>query len=1119
MKIFLSSLLYNNYFTLTLKGLLSRKIMYRNTLFFIVFNILLICNGYCQLTSSTDSNVIKIEFCNKLLRQVNFSQLDLKTVRSYSLDTSQQLKLLCIKILQKSSDKSHETLQTFYDNINLWNSEGVYSLAAISLLQTGPKGESWLISKLRSSVNFSEKIKLITVLRSSYQGLQNESLTDFERSIDSGFYDLFYSHAAIDDVKPIVQQSIFDSAGISTNWSFTQSGGALGFIQNALVSKDKNNGSIKFVKINSEGRILLKSNHKVKLDSIGTYLARIYFHANAAPTISTLQILFENEKGDLFSGDDVFSPDAQSYIYNTPPGHWAKRTAKLNITNRNKGEYRLVIALAGNPCEVIVDDISFPAKNTIFQVPPIETMPFRIEDSVITKSEMALSEKALVSKKNFSPNIRVNGIKQTPVLHFAIPTQYGDYTGMEKIGNIKLQTINVMLSDFLGYELSRPTIWPQTDSFNFRSAIETVKWAMDRAPNSNFFIGIGIYWPQDFVSKFPEEVWINEKGQKGYGIAWEFEGFSDTLPVGKRWWPSPYSDKALQLAKSIITAFVSELRKTPYFNRIVGCHIEGGHDGQFFTGVAKDFSAPAQISFRKWIKDKYLNIENLQKAWRDSTVTFENIAIPFINDEDTSNSKDIFFNPHYGVKHADYKKFQYQRGMIIRDELAGTFKTAMKRPVIGMTWIMWGGRGQGVEDIFFKSKNLDILIAQPVYPRRVPGYLGGLRNIAMDSYAQNGKMILKELDLRTWLRNSDDEAYAIWVGTSTNLVNFKNTLRKEASQMIAKGQGFWFYDILGTMFRDTELLKEIRKTNDVYKQVEKSTAKLYKPEVAVVWVDESQFWEKQAVHTNNGMTLNSHTGFHMLEAGFVFDDLYLSDIIQNKHLQQYKVYIFKDAWRLSKEQIEFINIKLKRNGNFLIWNYAPGYVGDDGLSLSNISKLTGMNVESELALDFPQVRFNSNNSIVKGLNGIVGTGETNAIALAKGKFPDKNVLPDGYHKFFVNDSSVIPLANYKDGKIAIASKKYANWNSFYFGMLGTMDASLLSRIVKQAGVKLITEDGAGIEYNGRFLSVTAIKNGNVRISLPHKTRIVDVDTNELITETGNFSIEMISGETRWFFIL
>jgi hypothetical protein len=1077
--------------------------------------------SYSQIEKMDWTYEQKINYCLKIYRDGLNSSNNQNQLREFLTDSSIEVQRAAINAIGKIGDSSSIVIKILTDKLNSYNEDIIRSASSIALLNLGSPGISVLRNRAYNAGSVKEKVEAIVALRSVLPGLVDSTINQQMKYLYPEIDKLFNPGTEKLPGSPITNGD-FQLKDFQSDWIFKSKYGGQGKILIDSVTRSRDGGySIKITKSNSEGEVYLQSKKYIKVKKNRVYFFRIYFRSDTAPTISSLQILFKRPNGQIINGTDAFAGDGQTFLHNSAPGEWCKRMAKLEISEN--GNYYIIISLRGNPSTVWIDDISFPSTNALFNIAPFETIVYQNSKIPFSGNKHIIPSLPSINKEGNRSRLYIDSKKIVPAMYFSYPTEYGDYSGIDSLAGIKLLTVSLPFGDMPGYKPGIQPAWQKDKLYDFSSKIETIKFAIERAPESNIIVNLGIYLPQDWIVKHPEEVWKNERGKWGYGTLDLFEGFSDTLPQGKRWWPSPFSLKGLEDIKSMLMAFLDTLKNTPYINKIIGFHIEGGHDGQFFTGIANDYSSSAQSAFRSWLKEKYKTIGHHQYNLPSDSARFSNVNLPGKTKSEVS--KNIFFNPATERIYADQKQFQFEQGMIIKDEIAKTLKHGFGRPVLGMSWTMWGGRGQGIERIFLNSKNLDILIPQPIYPRRIEGYLGGLRNIAIGSYAYHNKIILKELDLRTWLRNSNnindnEEPYTQWVGTSTNPRKFKNTFRKELAQMIAVGQGFWMYDILGTQFRDPDILQTIKNGIDVYKETELSNNKKYKPEVAVVWVDDSQYWEKSGLHTNNGVTINSHTGFHMLEAGFTFEDLYLTDILENNDLQQFKMYIFKDAWRLTNEQKLQIDKKLKKNGITLVWNYAPGYIGDDKLSDDYVSAVTGMKIYSKLATDWPKVRYSvKGGAITKNLKGITGMGEINAIALAKGPLPSVKQLPEGYRKFIINDVASQTIATYADGTVAVAIKKFKNWSSVYFGMLGTMDGYLLSKIAVNAGVHLIADPGVGLEYNGTFLSLTGVKNGIIKIHLPQRSALVDIDTNGIFAEGKELSFFMSAGETRWFKII
>lgn len=1071
----------------------------------------------------------KYNWCRDAATKEKVSDNDLNQLRLYLRDSSLYIRSAAAKAVGQIGDNSAQTLEILKKNLDsvedslTWDlnftdtkDEVTRASAAYALLHLGDAGKNILRDRVKNAPTVRGRVEAVIALRSSADSRDTIGLG---KEMASLFFqmDKIFNPDPQENKTSILQNAVFEHRDIFKDWSFHQND-ANGKAVFDKQSRRQGSGSIQLSKESNDGEVYLRSNKAIRVKKDEDYLVRLYFRADDAPTNSTLQILFENKDGELTTGTDKYAGEAQTFIRNSPTDQWIKRTA--NIKPKEDGEYYIRIALRGNKSTVWIDDITAPAINMGLNLFPMEVQLNPSDKKTV--DQLVAPNEAVVKKVGDRTRLLLNGDEVVPTFyHILGPTgQFGEYKGMEEQGKVKLHVVSLDLSDRGGDVVGGRPVWPATNEYDFSTTFERIEYAVASAPNSNFILNINVLWPEDWIEKNPDETWQNIKGQRGYGMSSQqlFMGFADELPAGFKWWPSPFSEKAIADAQKGIHLFINELKKRPYFNKFVGCHIAGGHDGQFNTSGRPDYSPIAQEAFKKWLKELYHTDQNLQKKWNDPIITFATVEVPDYANRKKKSKSDLFYDPETDQRFIDHTKFQSEQGMIIRDQLAKAFKEAMGRPVIGMTWGMGGGRGQGTENIFLPSRHLDVIVAQPSYARRLPGYIGGMRNAAMTSYNEHGKMLVKEFDFRTWLRNSPEETYAQRLSTASNPKKFISAFRKEFMQMMVQGLGFWMYDIGRTHFRDPEMLRTIAEGVGNYENFEIKKRNKYRPEVAMVWVDESILWEKRILNTNNGLTMDGHTNFQIAEAGFTYDNLYLADILKSSHLQEYKMYIFKDSWRITESQRREIEEKLQKEGKVLVWNYAAGYIGDDKLSDEYVSQLTKINIKSENINGWPIVRANkSGDRLVEQVEGRLGMGEAVATAMAKGA-----LLPTyaPMHRFIVQDNEAKSLALYPDRETAIAVKRFENWTSVYFGMIGTLDARLLNNLAEEAGIHTFTKAGKGnVEFNGSLLGIHCLKNENVEISLPFKAKVVDFDSKKVLVEgQGSFNISMNAGDTRLFVV-
>jgi len=1039
--------------------------------------------------------------------------------------------------LRALGDASPDVLAALAKNLDAGAaSEATRSVCAFTLMSLGEPGQAVLRERAKSGP-LLDRVAAITALRANLAGLKDPQLraemATIFKEIEAAANPLPFPPA---EGSPITDGG-FVNESYESDWAFGEANGGKGRVSFDAAQSHGSGGSLKLEKLNAEGDVYLRSVRPMLVKAGEAPMVRIFFRGDDAPATSLLQVMLERKNGSLSMGDPVrgWVPLAQSLLRNLAPGEWSSRFVQIAKSSKDE-EYQIRIVLRGNPSVVWIDDVGAPAPKYLYaQSTPTETM--RESGTAVEPTAPTTAE---VRREGDRSRLVLNGEVVPPILYSILRSSFGDYAGMEQLAKIRLLVSAVPFSDIVDsrYPPAVP-VWKKSGEFDFTTPLKWLDDAANKAPESRFVLNLQFCWPKDWVDAHPEDAWQDSEGQRGYGTGVHFKGFASTLPTGTdprlpamdaaeyRWWPSPFSERALQDAEEGIKKFVEILKTKPYANRVVGAHISGGHDYQFMTANWPDYSASAVAAFRAWLSQRYSSDTALQAAWGDKAVTLASVGIPDFSElvKLVAQKNELFLDPIAGRRFVEYQQFQAEQGLVIRERLAGAFKKAWERPAFAMTWQMGGGRGQGVENVMLPGTGIDMLVPQPYYGIRLPGQIGGLRSTALTSFAQHGKLAIKELDLRTWLRMSGAEVQAHYLGAAMNPEEFREIFRREAAQMIASGQGYWFLDLATTGFRDPEMMESMADGDRAYRELEINNPTPVRPDVAMVWVDESPYWMADYFKETSKLlggssvnilqTLERFTSSTMKQSGVIYDDIYLSDLLKNTDIQKYKVLVFPDAFRLTNEQREKIREKFQKDGRTLVWNYAAGYVGDEKLSDDAVSKLTGILVKSEPAKLLPKVRFSSSaDPLTKGLDGVVGSGEAAFIMMSEG-VPDWK-MPKGFRRFVVTDSEAVPLAKYSDGKTAVAVRRFLDWTSVYFGMLGTQDAALFHRIAKDAGALVLTEPSVAVEFNGRFLSLHGLKNGPTNLRLPFGSVVYDFDTNQEVGRGRDITLKLNAGETRWF---
>ena len=122
---------------------------------------------------------------------------------------------------------------------------------------------------------------------------------------------------------------------------------------------------------------------------------------------------------------------------------------------------------------------------------------------------------------------------------------------------------------------------------------------------------------------------------------------------------------------------------------------------------------------------------------------------------------------------------------------------------------------------FCDSKEIDAIAPQVGYGERTPGFPVGVKSPCA-SFHYNGKMLIHELDLRTYVTwPVKEEAWRrVDLSRAEDIDEWRSIDRKVTGQMIARRMGFWWYDFDKGSFDLPEIAEDmadiVRSTGPLY---------------------------------------------------------------------------------------------------------------------------------------------------------------------------------------------------------------------------------------------------------------------------------------------------------------
>jgi len=888
--------------------------------------------------------------------------------------------------------------------------------------------------------------------------------------------------------------------------------------------------SLKVTKTNGKGFIEIRSQLPVSITPRqGTTRLRMYFHTDTAPVSSGVMLRFRDQDGKFHTNDNPLNGGrglySQSLARNVAPGRWIPRVI-VRRAPQEMERLQASILIQGNPTTVWIDDVEFPAPRRPMY-PTLSTYPTlrysRQETHDIVSQRQPVTAK--IQPVDGKATLILDGQPAPLILHHSFMPPAADY-GLFEDSGVTLQTLMIPLNagrfgyqdDEVRYPGTFP-IWNDDGSVNVSHISTLLENFARRAPNSNIILAFYVNWPRSYASNHPDEMWLDRDGQGLVGTEIHLfrpnHGGYDVPPPGKYFWPSMYSQQAMDDAADVMRQVLAEIKQTPYANMVAGTMIMGGHDGQFRI-VWEDHSPSAKRAWRQFLKEKYRSDQALAKAWHRPDATIATAEVPDITWESSVNFT-VFYDPRKQTPMMDYKKFQSQRTWQMQDFFAGVVKEAFDRPLLGITWQMTGFDFASAEG-FHHTHNLDVKVIQPSYELRQPGYTGGFAT-DFSSLHRGNKMVASELDLRSWFRGINYEIYTMWVGSVDTADDFENMLRKEAGQLLARDHGWWFYDITKGAFRHPRALEAVRKSTAIAQEVVKDR-KPFQPDVAVVYHAGAETLNRRAAGgaSENSTVYGLNWMFQELDtSGVPYDSYLFDDLIKSPQLcDDYKVFVFLAPYPMSTQDRHFIDKHLKKDGKMLIWHYAPGYVTPAGFDREAVERVTGMATATHGRLARQEAYVTGHDPLVKNAKPLAGIYATYRAMLVAEEKP--HPWTDA-GRFWITDPDAITLAKYEDGMTAIAVKRFDDWTSIYVASLLGLSGDLLNAAAQEAGAYRVCRPGPAVFMNGSFMSINGLINGTHRFNLPRRATVTDAWSGEVIaTDAETFTLDLQADETRWLLI-
>jgi len=720
-----------------------------------------------------------------------------------------------------------------------------------------------------------------------------------------------------------------------------------------------------------------------------------------------------------------------------------------------------------------------------------------------------------------APRFFVNGIKITPAMYFLqaphLPVQ------QEMIKQLAAQKIHL-------FTIPIDVGWhrPGTEKeVRFKNVDEETLALIEADEEALLLPRLSLNAPDWWCEEHPEELELFSDGNRDSWASW----------ASKLW---------LQEACQALAEFIEYCRQADYANHILGYHVCVGSSGEWcYMGSMRDdildYSSPMQACFREWLREKYKTEDALCQAWKDENITFETVRVPS-KEEQLATDWFHFRDVSKGTKVVDFFACLNETAASSAPILCRTAKEACNgEQIVGvfygylatMSWSvgLFDPKGFANHELsayqrsghlaltkVLESPDIDFIASPYDYFFRNIGGVGDFMS-ATESITQSGKLYWFEDDTRTHTVPGSNYGEAFSLDESISI------LRRNFGHMLTEDTALWWMEQgMGerSWFGSPEVQAELGRLVRIWEKTLSIERTEPTAEIAVIFDEKGPMYESLS-NTLSWPLIYKQRVYGLSRLGAPYRFHLLNDLVEEK-MPDYKLYIFLNCFYLNDAERKAIDEKIKRDGNVALWLFGAGIGNESGLSLDNMTALTGFQLASldsiwELTCSIR----NYQHPITRGLKAdtVFGTDLRIGPIIT---VPDPEATVLGLLIFNLGKNE--PGFAVKDfGKGARTSKERENsvfatgdWSSIY-STAPNLPADLLRNIARYAGCHIYNEENDVIYASRHFICLHSAQGGKRTIQLPKPTNVWDVFTEKQIASSvASFQADIPPGSTGLYYL-
>ena len=544
-----------------------------------------------------------------------------------------------------------------------------------------------------------------------------------------------------------------------------------------------------------------------------------------------------------------------------------------------------------------------------------------------------------------------------------------------------------------------------------------------------------------------------------------------------------------------------------YPDRMLVYHVASRQSEFFDIGYRQkgpDCSEANTVAFRKFLKDRYQDVDSLRRAWGNDNVTFMNARVPmpekgrFPMRLVLDKRIRAFYRPVEERAWIDYSQF-YSKLIsdhvirwcrIVKEETGGNKMTAA---FYGYLFALSGSFSGHLNLAgVLKSEYVDLLCSPVSYRDRTAGGPGSFMS-PVDSVILHKKLWINEDDTRTHAIDEKTHGRKPGFGATTNLDETIGVIDRNIANILSHGAGIWWMDLHASgMFNSPDVWDLIERRQDFFRKSEKA-AKRYSADVQLIVDEESKTYVADDFSFDRSVLHNVLTALNGSSA--TVESYLFSDYLSGK-TPRADLVVFANTFKMSAEQMTAVKTRLAGDKSHRVWCFLPGYIdGDGSYDTGNVEKLTGFTV----SLQPGKV---GTRGIYGNFEGLAWNASANNLDL------EERPVVDG-------EGCKIIGRYISDGLPSCAMKSSNGIYSFYLGSPGA-NAELCRGILKTAGVHIWTDRPAVVTRNNKYLFVYTGEEGKLTLNVPEGIELRTTKGEAVRAGANRVSLSMDKTGVQWF---